>query len=355
MDAELLNSSASSDDDIATICPSNSKRIRTDRTTTTTMSNLIDDLLINIMQYLTFWELIHSVSMLSKRLHKFRDNSHSLYSVKNYPIRRRDSHLMEKYCRSLIQTKKTETFIWRHIKELKWMNCPIMRPRGIPRGELVLFKSLHSLQYLTIWGLTTTLIEHLPMQNNLQSLCIRSESASMKPPTKLLAFLNKSCAHSFRLLKQLCIDQFTATTDLLNTFSKMVHLEVFKFNKIRFCQEEYEDGIITETLLKDTFAGWNDIHTLDIFDIEMESGRSTFREFEPHFWLLQTLLSFKTLRSLKVGISPQNASINRILPYFKPINELHELHLSVTAANLKFNQQIVKTIGCQQLNCMSVD
>eukprot|EP01083_Nonionella_stella_P019672 54630_1 len=352
------------------------------------MSNLMDDLLIHIMQYLKFDELIHSVWILSKRLHKLRNNSHSLYSLKNYPLYcRHSSNLMEKYCDSLIKTDKTDTFIYRDIKKLEWMNLfdelddrfdryryteeeiiRALQPRESDAltTTMVLFQNLHSLHYLSIWGLSTTIIKYLPTQNNLQSLCIRAQNCTVDPPIKLLTFLrNKICVYSFCLLKQLHIERFVISTDLLNLLSKMVHLEVFKFNEIYFDRKEYEDdGIITQTLLKDTFSCWMDIHTLDIFDIPMENGRSTFGDGDPYDWMLQILLSFKTLRSLKLGISPfddqfepynQYSAINRILPYFEHIEGLQELHLSVTATNMLFNQEIVKAIGYQRFNRMSID
>eukprot|EP01084_Bolivina_argentea_P001099 2012_1 len=132
----------------------------------------------------------------------------------------------------------------------------------------------------------------------------------------------------------------------------MTQLETFKFKEIIFNRKQYKDGVINKMLLKKTFSSWNNIRKLDIFDISVESGYGTVYNDQIYYSLLQILLSFKSLQSLKINITlfennknTENTSlINTVLPYFQHFKCLKELYLFITVSNFCFIENILKTI-----------
>eukprot|EP01084_Bolivina_argentea_P075743 137271_1 len=115
-----------------------------------TLINLSDDLLIFIINYLKFTDIMYSVLKLSKRFYTLNNNRHLLYSLKNFPFGRRKSFdLLQKYCSYLIKTKQTNYFIYKDIKILKWVNImmdDLYMDENNETPTCVLFKNLYSLK-----------------------------------------------------------------------------------------------------------------------------------------------------------------------------------------------------------------
>eukprot|EP01083_Nonionella_stella_P072443 195381_1 len=363
----------------------------------TNLCDLFDDLWVKVLQYLKFEEIISSVWMVSKRFYALRSNCHSLYSIKNYPFTDcAAASLMKRYCLSLVKTNAIHAFIFRKIKKVEWMHR--LEPRDNPNtnyamgaalqnlttllqmppnppnvphfmqtlnripldaasleeADAVFFSNLCALQYLSTYGLPKTFMEHLPIQKHLESLCIHSVH---NPSTTLTFLRSKIHVDSLCLLKELSIERLTISVDMLSILSKMIHLEVLRFPEVHF---EIANTAINKKLLKDTFSCWTDVHTLDIFDISMDreerlDPNCSFLNGALYDTLLEILLSFESLSSLKIGIEPfgdlaytEDSSINRVLPFFEAINGLKELHLLATTKNMFLNQQIIKTIQNSQ-------